>query len=94
MLCIYKAYFADCFQNQLYRKFLPGIPPECQIVWIQIRPDDLTGLIWVQNVWKGCHQTALLKVINFSTAARFLIGLAVVFFLAFFGAFSYNDIEN
>ena len=30
---------ADFFQNQLFRKFLSGIPSECQAVWVQIRPD-------------------------------------------------------
>ena len=29
---------------------LSGIPSECQIVWIQIRPDTVSGLIWVQTV--------------------------------------------
>ena len=36
---------ADFFQNQLFQKILPGIPYECQTVWIQIRPDILLGLI-------------------------------------------------
>ena len=34
---------ADCFQNQLFRNVLTGIPPECQTVWIQIRPDNNVG---------------------------------------------------
>ena len=32
---------------------------QCQIVWIQIRPDVLSGLIWVQNVCKGYLQRTL-----------------------------------
>ena len=32
---------------------------ECQTVWIQIRPDILSGLIWVQTVHKGYRQTTL-----------------------------------
>ena len=28
------------------------IPSECQTVWIQIRPDSLSGLIWFQTVYK------------------------------------------
>ena len=48
---------ADFFQNQLFRKIILGIPPECQIIWIQIRPDILLGLIWVQTVCKGYQQT-------------------------------------
>ena len=31
------------FQNQLFRKILSGIPPECQPVLIQIRPDLFIG---------------------------------------------------
>ena len=35
---------ADCFnQNQPFRKILLERPPEFQIVWIQIRPDFLSG---------------------------------------------------
>ena len=33
---------------------------ECQTVWIQIRPDILSGLIWVQTVCKGYHQLTTL----------------------------------
>ena len=48
---------ADFFQNRLFRIVLSGIPSECQIVWIQIRPDILSGLIWVQTVYKSYQQT-------------------------------------
>ena len=41
---------ADFFQNKLFRKILSGIPSECETAWIQIRPDTLSGLIWVQTV--------------------------------------------
>ena len=50
---------ADFFQNQLFRKILSGIPSECQTDWIQIGPDILSGLIWVQTVRKGYQQTTL-----------------------------------
>ena len=50
---------ADLFQNQLFRKILSGIPSECQTDWIQIRPDVLSGLIWVQSVCKSYQQTTL-----------------------------------
>ena len=50
---------ADFFQNQLFRKICSGIPLECQAVWIQIRPDILSGLIWIQNICKGYQQTTL-----------------------------------
>ena len=43
---------ANSFQNELFRKIHSGIPSECQTVWIQIRPDVLSGLIWFQTVCK------------------------------------------
>ena len=50
---------ADFFQYQLFRKILSCIPSECQILWILIRPDVTSGLIWVQSVCKGYQQTTL-----------------------------------
>ena len=50
---------ADFFQNQLFEKILLGIPSECQTVWTLIRPDDSSGLIWVQTVCQGYQQTTL-----------------------------------
>ena len=47
------------FQNHLYRNILSGIPSDCQTVWVQIRPDNLSGLIWVQTVCKGFQRTTL-----------------------------------
>ena len=41
------------FQNQLLKKILSGIPSECQTVWIHIRPNILSGMIWVQTVCIG-----------------------------------------
>ena len=38
------------FQDQLFRKVLSEIPSECQIVWNQIRPDKMSGLILFQTV--------------------------------------------
>ena len=35
------------------RKKNQGILAECQTVWIQIRPNILSDLIWVQTIWKG-----------------------------------------
>ena len=46
-------------KNQYIWKFLSGIPSECQTVWIQIRSDILSGLIWVQTVCKDYQQTTL-----------------------------------
>ena len=45
------------FQNQSLRKIISGIPSVCQTVWIQIMPDVLSGLIYVQTVCKGDQQT-------------------------------------
>ena len=39
------------------QKILPGTLSECQIVWIQIRTDILSVLIWVQTVCKRYQQT-------------------------------------
>ena len=33
-----------------FRNMLSGIPSGCQIVWIKIRPDVLSGLNWVLTV--------------------------------------------
>ena len=52
---------ADFFQNQLFRIILSGIPSECQTVWIQIKPDIMSGLIWIQTVCKGYQQTILVS---------------------------------
>ena len=40
---------ADFFQNQFLEKNHSGTLSECQRVWIQIKPDNSSGLIWVQN---------------------------------------------
>ena len=54
--CFYLS--ADFFlQNMHFQKIISGIPSECQTVWIQIRPDILSGLIWVQTVCTGHQQT-------------------------------------
>ena len=42
--------------NQLFQKNISGTLSECQIVWIQIRADILSALIWVQTVCKGYQQ--------------------------------------
>ena len=45
------------FKNQFVADFffsngLSGISVECQAVWIQIMPDVLLGLVWVQIIGK------------------------------------------
>ena len=47
------------FQNKLFQKILTGIPSEFQTDWIQIRPDILFGLTWVQAVCKSYQQKTL-----------------------------------
>ena len=42
-----------------FPKILLGIPSECETDWVQIRPDILSGLIWVQNICKSYQQTTL-----------------------------------
>ena len=41
------------FQNQPFWKILSGTLSECQIIWIQIRPNFLLGLIRFQTVYKN-----------------------------------------
>ena len=50
---------ADFFQYQPFQKILSRILSEYQTVWTQIRPDILSGLIWVQTVCKSYQQTTL-----------------------------------
>ena len=45
------------FQNLPFQKILSGTVPVCQTVWIPIRPDVLSGLIWVYSVCKNQQQT-------------------------------------
>ena len=47
---------AEFCTNYFFGKILSGIPLECETVWIQIRPDKMSGLIWVQTVCEGYHQ--------------------------------------
>ena len=47
------------FSKSIFQKILSGMPSVCQTVWIQIRPDILSGLIWVQTVCKGYQQMTL-----------------------------------
>ena len=47
----------DFFKKK--KTILSGITSECQTDLIQIRPDVLSGLIWVQPVYKSYQQTPL-----------------------------------
>ena len=50
----------DFFLNQPFQKCISVIPSEFQIVWRQIRPDILSGLIWVQLFAKVISQQTTL----------------------------------
>ena len=45
------------FQNCLFQEIFSRTLLECQSVWIQIRTDVLSVLIWVQTICKGYQQT-------------------------------------
>ena len=49
------------------KKNLSGMPSDCQIVCIQIRPDVMSGLIWVQTVSNGksAHDTIRLRAASY-----------------------------
>ena len=47
------------FKINFFKKNLSGIPSECQTDWIQIRPDILSDLIWIQSVCNGHQQRTL-----------------------------------
>ena len=52
-------FFQNQQKNQLCEKFFQKYNKSCQTIWIQIRPDILSGLIWVQNICKGYQQMKL-----------------------------------
>ena len=64
MQTLHAGYLADIFQNLHFRKIPSGIPIECQIVGIQIRPDVLLSLIWVQIVCKGYQLMTVVGRVN------------------------------
>ena len=48
-----------CYTSHYNKRLLTYLPSECQTVWIQIRPDIMSGLIWVQTICKGYQQSTL-----------------------------------
>ena len=58
-LGIFHAFVVVCwhFHNQLFQKESFRNTSECQTVWIQIRTDVTSVLIWAQTVCKGYQQT-------------------------------------
>ena len=53
-------FFHSCFfSSKFTQNILSGIISECQTVWVQIKPDIWSGLIWVQTVCRGYQQMPL-----------------------------------
>ena len=48
------------FLLTFFKIILSGTLPECQTLWIQIRTEVKSVLIWVQTVCKGYQETTLL----------------------------------
>ena len=66
-LCFSTIYLANyknfsTLGNLHFSNFVLEITSLCQKVLIQIRPDILSCLIWVQPVFKGYQQIALVKI--------------------------------
>ena len=60
LLCNFACFFVASllfFKINFFEKNISGIPSVCQTFWIQIRPDILSGVIWMQTVCKGYPQT-------------------------------------
>ena len=76
----YFSYFCPLlivFPNQLFRKKnLSEIPPECQIVWICIRPEVLSALIWTRTVSNGYQQTTGKELCIDMTVHEILVQIA------------------
>ena len=91
-LCLlgnFACFFVVCqyFQNHIFRKILSGIPSECQTGWIQIRPDIMSGLIWVQTVYKGYPQTALVDIEFKADALNIYLGVSLAHEFGCFATF-------
>ena len=56
--------FVACcfFSKSSLSKIILGILLKCQTVWIQIRPDILSGMICFQTVCKGYQQTTIVDI--------------------------------
>ena len=55
--------FVAIFKMNISKKYISGTLSECQTVWIQIRTDVLSVLIWVQTVYKQMTKVAASKEI-------------------------------
>ena len=68
------AYFLAIFKINFFLRIISEHSLECQTVWIQIKPDNMSGLIWVQTVCSGhqqmtkvvtCRQTVNTRAVSF-----------------------------
>ena len=57
MFCRLIIFFKINFFEKIFQEYL-----QCQPIWLQIRPDILSGLIWVQTVSKDYQQTTIQQV--------------------------------
>ena len=67
--------FQRLFQIQLFWFFFSGRPSECQTAWTQIRPDILSGLIWVQAVYNWYQQPILAGKVLMNLPSTIQLGL-------------------
>ena len=95
------------FKITFFQRNLLGIPSVCQSVWIQIRPDILSGLICVQTVCKRYQQTTKVttsrkRVDIISKSCLFVVVFFVLFcisifffyFLLFFFNFHFPSVQS
>ena len=73
----------DFFKVNLYKIFFQEYH-QCQKIWIQIRQDVLSGLIWVQAVCKSYQQITPAGKGLISVKTYFTIFFLLIFFYFFF----------
>ena len=66
------------FKTIFFSNNISGITSECQTVWIQIRPDRMSGLIQVQTVCKGYQQTTQVGKALISPSERLKEALGII----------------
>ena len=74
---------ADFLKINTFEKFFQE-HHQCQTVWIQIRPDVLLGLIWVQTVCKCYQQMALQGIMLKKLKNHVFVGLILKYFVSAF----------
>ena len=74
--CMLFCHLLFFFKINFSGKILFGIPSECQTIWIQVKPDNLSGLIWVQTVCKGYQQMTLIGKDTHANISRRARGLS------------------